>query len=151
MIWLSWQYRRSRQIEKYKLFTATVYDMQYEMSYIHHIKKCMYMISIGPWKYVIYASCPIHHCTCISSQGIRAHGQTNRDLQRDLWPDMRVICLVFSYVPSGLRSGHLLWYLQIQLLRRVLVSIVWNARWWAPTDRTGIPRFVSSPLRPPHS
>ena len=75
------------------------------------------MISIGPWKYVIYASCPIYHCTCISSQGIRVRWQKNRDLQRDdkllrpnmdLWPDMRVICIDFAYVPSGLRSGHLL-------------------------------------------
>lgn len=71
---------------------------------IHHIKKCMYMISIGPWKYVI-------------CQGIRVLWQTKKDLHRDdkllrpnmdLWPDMRVICIVFAYVPSGLRSGHLL-------------------------------------------
>ena len=79
-----------------------VHDIYGSMLYTHHVQYIILRLRI-------------------SSQGIRVYWQkkmqTHRDLQRDdkllrpnmdLWPDMRVLGIVFADVPSGLRSGHLL-------------------------------------------
>lgn len=77
--------------------------MQNEMSYTSYQEVYVHDI----YRSVEVCYMPGDTCTLANKKNLHRDDKLLRP-NMDLWPDMRVICIVFAYVPSGLRSGHLL-------------------------------------------